>query len=184
MRRQYLKEGLQLFSNRSAKQEFKTFVFRHVINPILIVTYSREEKLVDKALISTVNKDVWKPLVVETHGPVSDDALCKDDPLKLEVIQMSTLLIHHSSALASEHRKDIIRLGYGLIKMDDITIRYAAYVLIANFISKYECPPKIPTQIYVALLKAHQQEAKTLVRQALDTMAPVSATKTATLNPA
>src|SRR5271170_7926827 len=86
---------------------------------------------------------------------------------------MSTLLIHHSSSLASEHRKDIIRLGYGLIKMDDITIRYAAYVLIANFISKYVCPPKIPMQIYVALLKAHEQVAKALVRQALDTMAPV-----------
>lgn len=173
IRKLYLKEGLQLFSNRSAKQEFKTFVFRHVINPILIVTYSREEKLVDKSLISTVNKDVWKLLVAEMHGSVSDDPLCKEDALKLEVIQMSTLLIHHSSSLASEHRKDIIRLGYGLIKMDDITIRYAAYVLIANFISKYECPPKIPIQIYVALLKAHQPEAKALVRQALDTMAPV-----------
>ena len=173
LRRQYLKEGFQLFSNRSAKQEFKTFVFRHLINPILIVTYSREEKLVDKALISMVNKDVWKLLVAETHGPASDDALCKDDALKLEVIQMSTLLIYHSSTMASEHRKDIIKLGYVLIKMDDITIKYAAYVLIANFISKYDCPPRIPIQIYVALLKAHQQEAKALVRQALDTMAPV-----------
>ena len=66
LRHQYLKEGLQLFSNRSAKQDFKTFIFRHVINPILIVTYSREEKLVDRSLISTVNKDVWKPLVLET----------------------------------------------------------------------------------------------------------------------
>lgn len=177
LRRQYLKEGIQLFSNRSAKQEFKTFVLRHVINPILIVTYSREERLVDKALLSIVNKDVWKPLVTEMHVNASDDALCKEDPLKLEVIQMSTLLISHSSALASEHRKDIIRLGYGLIKMEDITIRYAAYVLIAFFISKYECPPKIPMQIFVALLKAHQQEAKALVRQALDTMAPVAPQK-------
>jgi transformation/transcription domain-associated protein len=176
LRRQYLKEGLQLFSNRSAKQEFKTFVFCHVINPILIVTYSREEKLVDKALLSTVNRDVWKPLVAEMSPPappVSETALCKDDALKLEVIQMSTLLIHHSSTLAADHRKDIIRLGYGLIRTDDITVRYAAYVLIANFISKYDCPPKIPVQIYVALLKAHQTEAKALVRQALDTMAPV-----------
>lgn len=173
LRHLYLKEGLQLFSNRSAKQEFKTFVFHHVINPILIITYSREEKLVDKTLLSAVNKDVWKPLVAETQGPVPDDAVCKDDPLKLEVIQMSTLLISHSHTLAADHRKDIIRLGYGLIKMEDITIRYAAYVLIANFISKYECPPKIPMQIYVALLKAHQPEAKALVRQALDTMAPV-----------
>jgi len=177
LRHQYLKEALQLFSNRSAKQEFKTFVFRHIINPILIVTYSREEKLVDKALLSTVNKDVWKPLVLETHGAVSDDPLCKDDLLKLEVIQMSTLLIHHSSVLAAEHRKDIIRLGYGLIKMDDITIKYASYILIATFISKYECPPKIPVQIYVALLRASQPEAKGLVRQALDTMAPVLPTK-------
>ena len=172
LRHLYLKEGLQLFSNRTAKQEFKTFVLRHVINPILIVTYSRNEKLVDRALLQLVNKEVWKPLVSE-HVVPSDDALCKDDTLKLEVIQMSTLLIHHSSTIASEHRKDIIRIGYGLIKMDDITIKYAAYVLVANFISKYECPPKIPIQIYVALLKAHQQEAKNLVRQALDTMAPV-----------
>jgi transformation/transcription domain-associated protein len=171
LRHLYVKEGVLLFSNRSAKQDFKTFVFKHIVNPLIIVAYAREEKFIDKATIALVNKEIWKPLI--THASSADDTLCKDDGLKLEVIQMSTLLIHNSHTLANDYRKDMIRLGYVLIKMDDITVRYAAYVLIANFISKYECPVKIPIQIYVALLKAHQQEAKGLVRQALDTMAPV-----------
>lgn len=57
-------------------------------------------------------------------------------------------------------------------QLDDITVTQSAYVLIATFLEKYESPSKIIVQIYVALLKAHQPEARSLVREALDILTP------------
>lgn len=45
--------------------------------------------------------------------------------------------------------------------------------MISYFIAAYETLPKIVLQIYIHLLKCSQNDAKVLVRQALDLMAPV-----------
>jgi transformation/transcription domain-associated protein len=70
----------------------------------------------------------------------------------------------------SEHRKDIIKFTWTLLKSDDITVKQSAHVQLARFIHEYDTPSKIVTQMYVGQLRAHQLEGRALVRQALDTM--------------
>ncbi|KAI9333573.1 hypothetical protein BDR26DRAFT_909001 [Obelidium mucronatum] len=97
-----------------------------------------------------------------------------DDFLRAELLQFSTLLIQCASAATSEAKKDVIKFAWNQIKVEDVTCKQAAYVLLSNFIHEYETPPKIATQIYVALLKAHQSESRVLVKQALDVLLPVA----------
>lgn len=54
------------------------------------------------------------------------------------------------------------------MQFEEINVKHSAYVLVARFIEAYESPPPLVTQIFAQLLRSHQPEARTLVRQALD----------------
>ncbi len=71
-----------------------------------------------------------------------------------------------------EHRKELIKFAWNHLKSEDTTTRQCAYVLVCRFIEAYETPPKIILQVYVALLRAFQPEARSLVKQALDILTP------------
>ena len=70
-------------------------------------------------------------------------------------------------------KKNIIKFAWNCIKVEDITCKQAAYVVLARFVACFETKPKIIIQIFVSLLKAHQPETRILVRQALDVLLPI-----------
>ncbi|KAI5780891.1 hypothetical protein EDC01DRAFT_259729 [Geopyxis carbonaria] len=173
--RNILNKCLNLYSNNSS-QETKTFAFHFLVNPILLMDKKRgtsltngTQKLVDKALVDNVHNKIWRPNL----GDLGDDSAHGLDHSRMELLQMSALLIrdHHNSL--AEARKDVIKFGWNYIKLEDIVNKQAAYVLIAFFIKFFETPSKIVIQIYVALLKAHQNEGRPLVTQALELISPV-----------
>src|SRR5699024_5612247 len=94
-----------------------------------------------------------------------------------ELLQLSALLIKYHHTTVQDSRKDIIKFAWNYIRLEDIINKYGAYVLISYFIAHYETPFKIVIQVYVALLRAHQNEGKALVTQALDVLAPVLPTR-------
>jgi transformation/transcription domain-associated protein len=128
-----------------------------------------DEKLVDKNLIENVHNKIWRPNL----GDLGDDSAQGLDHSRMELLQMSALLIRDHQSALSEARKDVIKFGWNYIKLEDIVNKQAAYVLIAFFIKHFDTPSKIVIQIYVALLKAHQHEGRPLVTQALELIAPV-----------
>lgn len=159
----------------STTQETKTFAFHFLVNPILLMDKKRGsptvngQKLVNRQLVDNVHQRIWRPNL----GDLGDDSAHGLDHSRMELLQMSALLIRdHQSSLA-EARKDVIKFGWNYIKLEDIVNKQAAYVLIAFFIKYFETPSKIVIQIYVALLKAHQHEGRPLVTQALELIAPV-----------
>lgn len=182
VRKAYLMKSIDFAGNRSYSVLTRTFVLRNIINPILIVEGHRKgdlngllEKCTGTAKGNTwldaVHSKIWRP-----HGPESvshDENTGSIDHCKFELLQMSALLIKLSPNLVADARKDIIKFGWNYIKLEDIVSKQTAYVLIAYFIAAYDTLSKIVIQIYVALLKTHQNEAKCLVKQALDLMAPV-----------
>ncbi|KAJ2091537.1 transcription-associated protein 1 [Coemansia sp. RSA 986] len=94
--------------------------------------------------------------------------------VKLELVQLSSILIRHATNAIADLRKDIIKFGWLFIRNnDDIMIKNASYVLVAQFIAAFDTPPKIILQAYSSLLKAHHVESRFLVRQALDILLPV-----------
>ncbi|MCJ1473515.1 hypothetical protein MMC13_002166 [Lambiella insularis] len=167
---------LDLYTTRGSSQKTKTFAFRNLVNPILAMDIMRgyrqgfPHRLMDKSLLDAIHNKLWKPQL----GDISEDSGQPGvDHSRLELLQMSALLLKYHQTLVSEARKDIIKFGWSYIRLEDTINKHAAYVLIAFFIAQFESPAKIVNQIYVALLRAHQNEGRALVIQALDLIAPV-----------
>lgn len=179
-RRAYLSYSIDYASNKANVLDTRTFVVRYIINTILIVESHRNGdlcKLLEKCTGSAKNTNSWLDMVHSKiwrpSGPDIEDQIGTMDHFRFELLQMSAILIKTSPNLVADARKDIIKFGWVYIKLEDIISKQAAYVLITYFIAAYDTLSKIVVQIYVALLKTHQNEAKFLVRQALDLLAPV-----------
>lgn len=113
-----------------------------------------------------------------------------EEALNIELLQLATLLVRNMTAELLDHRKvlpivihisfnllftpgqDLIKFAWGHLKSEDTTSKQCAYVLVCRFIEAYETPAKIILQVYVALLRSFQLEARSLVRQALDILTP------------
>ncbi|BGP49947.1 transcription-associated protein 1 [Rhodotorula kratochvilovae] len=170
-RRQILDRFLDIYENPVVKSAHKSAALRLLVNPILLVSYSRgdrEEGLLDAGFVTKVHAKVWHPLV----QPPSEFGTLDDEELRVELCHMSTILIRTAPKLLDAVKKDVIKFGWMSIRFEDITVTQTAYILIATFLAAYESPAKIVGQIYVALLRAHQPEARNLVREALDILAP------------
>lgn len=95
-----------------------------------------------------------------------------EEELRVELSHMTTILIRQAPVLLESVKKEVIKFGWISIRFDDIAVTQTAYILIASFLAEYDSPAKIVAQIYLALLRAHQPEARNLVREALDILAP------------
>ncbi|KAI9769878.1 MAG: hypothetical protein M1839_003575 [Geoglossum umbratile] len=167
--------SLDLYTGKNVTQQTKTFAFRYLVNPIFAMDIMKSAKdpkaprLMDKAMTEAIHNKIWKPNL----GDLGDDpGQTGVDHSRLELLQMSAMLIKHHHHLLQDARKDVIKFGWNYIKLEDIINKHAAYVLIGYFIAHYETPSKIVVQIYVALLRAHQNEGRSLVTQALELIAP------------
>ena len=171
-------KSIDLYNARSSSQQAKTFAFKYFVNPILAMDVlrnsqspgARERPFTDKSIVEAVHNKLWRPRTTDIS---EDSGQSGVDHSRLELLQMSALLLKYHHSLVSEARKDIIKFGWSYIRLEDTINKHAAYVLIAFFIAQFETPVKIVSQIYVALLKAHQNEGRALVIQALDLVAPV-----------
>ncbi|KAF2703422.1 hypothetical protein K504DRAFT_451614 [Pleomassaria siparia CBS 279.74] len=172
---------IDLYIGRTTSQKAKTFIFRYIVNPIFAMDVKRNwdqlfgqargTKFMDRAMTDTIHKRLWTPQA--TTDTSEETAQLGVDHSRMELLQLTALLLKHHSSMVNEARKDVIKFAWNYIKLEDIINKYAAYVLIAFFIAVYDTPVKIATQVYQALLKAHQNEGRSLVMQALELCAPV-----------
>jgi len=92
--------------------------------------------------------------------------------LQIELLMMLTILIEERATEIGTHKKELIKFGWGRLKSEDSSSKLWAYVNVCTFISKFETPSKLTLQVYFALFKSYQQEAKDLVRQSLEILVP------------
>ena len=186
VQRSIIDRCLDIYGQKSPSQKTKTFLLHNVVNPVLAHDIQRSRKgspadppLLEKSLYDLVHERLWKFPASE----VSDDAAQPGvDHTRMEILQLSAFMIKYQKDAVSEARKDIIKFAWSYIRLEDVINKYAAYVLICYFIRSYETPTKIAMQIYNQLLKAHQNEGKTLVTQALEVLAPILPTRMAQPN--
>lgn len=95
-----------------------------------------------------------------------------DEPLSAELLQLATLLLKYMPVELSRYRKEVIKFGWNHLKREDSVAKQWAFVNVSRFIEAYQAPDKIILQVYVALLRACQQDGRALVRQALDILTP------------
>jgi transformation/transcription domain-associated protein len=180
-RRSVIMRCLDLYGQRTSSQKMKTFAFRNLVNPIFAMDVKttwnsspNSPKLMDKSMTESIQSRLWRPQVGDIAEESNQPGV---DHSRMELLQLSALLIKYHHQTVQESRKDIIKFAWNYIRLEDIINKYGAYVLISYFIAHYETPFKIVVQVYVALLRAHQNEGKALVTQALDVLAPVLPTR-------
>ncbi|KAI9760646.1 MAG: anaphase promoting complex subunit cdc16 [Chaenotheca gracillima] len=164
---------------RTGSQKTRSFVFHNMVNPIFAMDVMRNFKqtspskgprLMDKSMMEAVHNKIWKSHLSDLGDDQTQPGV---DLSRMELLQMSAMLIKYHYNLISDVRKDIIKFGWTFIRLEDVINKHAAYVVIAYFIAHYDTPAKIVIQIYVALLRAHQNEGRSLVTQALELIAGV-----------
>ena len=172
---------IDFYANKHTHQKSKTFLFHNVVNPIMAMDIKRNweslfepnyrgTKLVDKGMINAIDTKLWRPQTTEGD----DQTMQGVDHSRMELLQMTALLLKYHTSFLSEIRKYIIRFGWGWSKnLEDVVNKHAAYVVVAYFINHFDTPPKLAVVVYNDLLKAHQNECRALVSQALELLAPV-----------
>ncbi|KAL8839523.1 MAG: hypothetical protein Q9176_004384 [Flavoplaca citrina] len=175
--RSIVMRSLDLYNLRSASQQSKTFVFRNLVNPILAKDVLRssesavaERPFTDRSIIEAINNKIWRLQLLDINEDSGQPGM---DHSRLELFQTTALLLKYHQNLVQEARKDIIKFAWSYIRLEDTINKQAAYVLIAFFIARFETPVKLVNQIYLSLLKAHQNEGRNLAIQGLDLFAPV-----------
>ncbi|CEG78070.1 Putative Transformation/transcription domain-associated protein [Rhizopus microsporus] len=173
IKRGLLEKFLQMFTDKSVSSYLKIMLIRQVINPAILATFAVKNddymQIFDSAIMEQLDQKIWANLTMGS----TDDNQYIEDSLCIELLQLTATMVQYAPQLLADRRKEVIKFGWNFLRLEDATIKQAAYVLISHFIAAYETPSKITIQIYVALLRAHSSEARILVKQGLDIIASV-----------
>jgi len=169
---------LEIYAGK-AKPCVKTFLLHNLVNPIVAMdimrhynpkTPGKTTRLIDKTIIESIHTKIWKVSPFDGHDDITQPGI---DHTRMEVLQLTAVLVKYHHSILQDARKDIIKFGWTYIRLEDVINKHAAYVVIGYFIAHYETPAKIVQQVYFSLLKTNQNEGRTLVAQALELIAPV-----------
>ncbi|PON99468.1 hypothetical protein TorRG33x02_046350 [Trema orientale] len=94
-----------------------------------------------------------------------------DEPLRIELLQLATLLLKYLHNDLVHHRKELIKFGWTHLKREDASKQWAL-VNICHYFKAYQAPEKIILQVFGALLRNCQPENKMLPKQAFDILLP------------
>lgn len=176
LRTTYLNECIEFVSRDDSNLKAKIFVLKRIFNPIFmyeVETNGNADVFFDgnksPEWLQNLSNTIWK----STNDIISDHTSGKMDRYRYALLEMTALLLKWASAFITSFKKDIIKFSWNYIKLEDNITKQVAYVTTSYFISAYETPAKLATQVFVALLKTHQTDSRHLVRQALDILAPV-----------
>ncbi|CAH0477213.1 unnamed protein product [Peronospora belbahrii] len=158
---------LRMLRETAASEELKVHAVQLLIMPVLITSF--EDPNVNNIDVMDLDTVMWMLREILASKDYPLDTM---QSLRIELLKLGTLLIQHMSKYVTEHRKEVIKFAWNHLKAHDLTSKLWAYVNVCRFISVYDTPPKIVLQVYVALLRTHEMDARFLVRKALDILLP------------
>lgn len=166
-KRNLIRLFLRMLREPGASEELKVHAVQLLIMPVM--TTSFEDPNVSNIDVMDLDTIMWMLREILASKDYSPDAM---QSLRIELLKLGTLLIQHMSKYVTDHRKEVIKFAWNHLKAQDLTSKLWAYVNVCRFISVYDTPPKIVLQVYVALLRTHEMDARFLVRKAFDILLP------------
>ncbi|KAI9081282.1 hypothetical protein K1719_036782 [Acacia pycnantha] len=166
MKKALLLHFLNLFQSKQLGHDHLVVVMQMLILPMLAhaFQYDQSWEVVDPAIIKTI--------VDKLLDPPEEVSAEYDEPLRIELLQLATLLLKYLQNDLVHHRKELIKFGWNHLKREDTASKQWAFVNVCHFLEAYQAPEKIILQVFVALLRTCQPENKMLVKQALDILMP------------
>ncbi|KAK3258235.1 hypothetical protein CYMTET_32712, partial [Cymbomonas tetramitiformis] len=165
-RRKVLTHFLYLFSSSNTHQEHLVHALQLLVIPMLTDALAKDR---DEAR-QVVDDDTIVRIIREVLD--STDEPRYEEPLRIELLQLATLLIRRMPHELVHHRKELIKFGWNHLKREDTSSKQWAFINVCHFLEAYQAPEKIILQVFVALLRTCQPEARALVRDALDILTP------------
>jgi transformation/transcription domain-associated protein len=167
-RRNVLTRFLTWFEDRSYAWSHKSYFIRFIVTPTLLVHATRSnqsEGLVDTDFVASIHRAIWHPMNDNTFS----DA---DDMFRIELLHLTTVMVHHYSRFLEDAKKDIIMCAWHYISSDDAVVKQTAYLLAARFFEAFDTPQKFILRAWSGLLRPPHSECRNLIRQALEILAP------------
>ena len=122
---------------------------------------------------ASLDEDLIDSFVSDVLDPADEDEkTIYSETLRVQLLQLSTLLIRNLPEDLVKHRKELIKFGWNHLKRDESSSKQWAFVNVSYFLQAYQAPEKIILQVFVALLRACQPEQAELVTEALDALTP------------
>lgn len=171
----YLIESVDFVTNESKNLKAKIVVLKKIVNATLLYEIDRtghaNALFADSSWLNKVCNEIWR----STNDIITSHTSGIMDSYRFELLEMTSILLKWCTEAVADYRKDVIKFSWNYIKLEDNVTKQVAYVTTAFFISAFDIPAKLATQVFVALLRTHQTDSRHLVRQALDILAPVMA---------
>ncbi|CAH9105798.1 unnamed protein product [Cuscuta europaea] len=166
MKKTLLLHFLNLFQSKQLGHDHLVVIMQMLVLPMLAHAFQNGQtwEVVDSAIVKTIIDKLLDP-----PEEVSADY---DEPLRIELLQLATLLLKYLQTDLVHHRKELIKFGWNHLKREDSASKQWAFVNVCHFLEAYQAPEKIILQVFVALLRTCQPENKLLVKQALDILMP------------
>lgn len=100
----------------------KVYAMRIVVIPLLVESFKidKEDQLISGDILNLICSRVW------LWERIGHETTQLENLLKLEFIQLTSLLIRHIPAMVSEHRKEIIKFAWGFMKHEDVITKQSA----------------------------------------------------------
>ncbi|KAF9222005.1 FAT-domain-containing protein [Gyrodon lividus] len=167
-RRNVLARFLIWFEDQSASWATKTYFIRLIVTPTILIQADKTSKdgLLDMDFITAVHRTIWQPMIDDTTFAEADDMF------KIELLHLTTVMVHRFPELLEDVKKDIIRCAWHYITSDDAVVKQTAYLLAARFFEAFDTPQKFILSAWTGLLRPPHTEGKLLIKQALDILAP------------
>ncbi|XP_031107078.1 transformation/transcription domain-associated protein-like [Ipomoea triloba] len=166
MKKTLLLHFLNLFQSKQLGHDHLVVIMQMLILPMLAHAFQNGQtwEVVDSAIVKTI--------VDKLLDPPEEVSADYDEPLRIELLQLATLLLKYLQTDLVHHRKELIKFGWNHLKREDSASKQWAFVNVCHFLEAYQAPEKIILQVFVALLRTCQPENKMLVKQALDILMP------------
>ncbi|KAK9062066.1 hypothetical protein SSX86_019251 [Deinandra increscens subsp. villosa] len=166
MKKTLMLHFLNIFQSKQMGHDHLVVIMQMLILPMLAHAFQNEQtwEVIDTAIIKTI--------VDKLLDPPEEVSADYDEPLRIELLQLATLLLKYLQTDLVHHRKELIKFGWNHLKREDSASKQWAFVNVCHFLEAYQAPEKIILQVFVALLRTCQPENKMLVKQALDILMP------------
>ena len=167
-KRAVLAEYLTIFKDRALPQAELVLGLKHIVLPVVESVTAEGLEVAEKV----VDEEIINGIVSTLLDPPEEVSARYGESLRVELLQLATVLIREMPKALTAHRKELIKWGWNHLKRDDCSSKQWAFVNVCHFLEVYQAPEKIILQVFVALLRACQPEGRALVRKALDVLAP------------
>ncbi|XP_008795100.2 transformation/transcription domain-associated protein-like [Phoenix dactylifera] len=157
---------LNIFQSKQYGQDHLVVAMQILILPMLAHSFQNGQSW------EVVDPSVIKTIVEKLLDPPEEVSSEYDEPLRIELLQLATLLLKYLQSDLVHHRKELIKFGWNHLKREDNSSKQWAFVNVCHFLEAYQAPEKIILQVFIALLRTCQPENKLLVKQALDILMP------------